>query len=148
MLRVYTASKLQHAEMWESICANNSDFIFHARWLKHVTTLKTEDSPENARNFWLQDIEDVKTADAVLVFGTMDEDLRGALVEAGCAIAMGIPIIVAGSSKSFGTWQYHPGVVFRADSLDQALTYLQVMNENKRSRVIWDEFFPQTKSAT
>lgn len=147
MLRVYTASKLHHAEMWESICANSSDFIFHARWLKHVTTLKTEDSPENARNFWLQDIEDVKTADAVLVFGTLDEDLRGALVEAGCAIAMGIPVIVAGTSKSFGTWQYHPGVV-RTQSLDRALEYLQEMNEKERSRVTWSEFLLQTKSAT
>lgn len=123
MIRVYTASKLRHAAMWRELCAVTAHIQAHARWLKH-STLGTPDTPEHAAEFWLQDEQDVRDADAVLVYADGDDHLRGALVEAGIAIASGVPVIVIGKHADYGTWQYHPGVT-RMDDLPSALAYLR-----------------------
>jgi nucleoside 2-deoxyribosyltransferase len=122
MIRVYTASKLKHALKWRELCANTSHVQFHARWLKH-NSLGTPDTPEHAAEFWLQDEQDVRDADAVMVYAEGDDHLRGALVEAGIAIATGVPVIVVGTHADYGTWQHHPGVQ-RADDLRHALELL------------------------
>jgi nucleoside 2-deoxyribosyltransferase len=122
MLRVYFASKLKHAAKWRDLCEENHHFIAHARWLKH-NKIATPDSPRYAREFWLQDEQDVRDADVVVVYGEEGEHLRGALVEAGIALALGIPVYVVGDHPDYGTWQYHPGVAKRV-SLDVVLAEL------------------------
>ena len=109
MIRVYTASKLHYAPLWRKINEENPHIFFHARWIKHVA-IGTPDSPENAIRFWVEDEEDVRTADAVLIYAKPGEHLRGALVEAGIALACGVQIIVVGEHPDYGTWQYHPRV--------------------------------------
>ena len=119
MNRIYFASKLKHGQKWQDLCANNQGFIAHARWLKH-NVMGTEDSAENAGEFWLQDEQDVQDADVVIVYAAPEDHLRGALVEAGIAIANNVPVIVVGEHPDYGTWQHHPGVS-RAESLTAAL---------------------------
>lgn len=55
----------------------------------------------------------------MLVYAEEGEHLRGALVEAGMAIALGKIVLVIGSHPDFGTWQHHPNVMHAAD-LDHA----------------------------
>lgn len=119
MLRIYFASKLRHAAKWRKLCAESSDFIAHARWLKH-NTLGTADTSENAREFWGQDEQDVRDADVVIVYAEAQDHLRGALVEAGIAVASGVPVIVVGDHADYGTWQYHAGVR-RVGTIHQAI---------------------------
>lgn len=109
MIRVYTASKLSSAQMWRTLHAAWPHVYFHARWLKH-NAIGTPDLQEFAPRFWLEDETDVRQADAVLVYGLPGEHLRGALVEAGMAIAFRVPVIVVGEHPDYGTWQHHPGV--------------------------------------
>lgn len=130
MLRVYTASKLKHAPMWRSLCATTPYMQAHARWLKH-SAMGTPDTPDHAAEFWLQDEQDVRDADAVLVLAEGDDHLRGALVEAGMAIAYDVPVIVVGKHADYGTWQYHPGVT-RMDDLSSALAYLKTLKPRYR----------------
>lgn len=125
MIRVYTASKMRHAARWRELCASTPHVQFHARWLKH-TAIGTPDTPEHAVEFWLQDEQDVKHADAVMLYAEGDEHLRGALVEAGMAIAYGVPVIVVGKHSDYGTWQHHPGVT-RVEDLTEALAYLKTL---------------------
>lgn len=122
MIRVYTASKLGQAPLWRKLQNEWPHVFFHARWLRHVE-LKTPDSPENAVRFWQEDEQDVKTADALLIYAAPDEHLRGALVEAGIAIASKVPVIVVGTHVDYGTWQYHPEVI-RAYDFDHAYQIL------------------------
>lgn len=129
MLRVYTASKLGAAQVWHDIQATWPEIYCHARWLKH-NKLGTPDSPEMAKSFWIEDEEDVRSADVLVVLGRQGEHLRGALVEAGIAIASGIPVIVVGEHSDYGTWQYHPGVR-RVVNLDDLHRVLIEMNEAK-----------------
>lgn len=109
MIRIYTASKLSEASFWRHMHDEWPEVYCHARWLKH-SQIGTPDSPELARRFWVEDEEDVRHADAVVVYGRDDQHLRGALVEAGIAIALRKPVFVVGTHADYGTWQYHPGV--------------------------------------
>lgn len=122
MLRIYVASKLIHAARWRALCDTTPHVQFHARWLKH-NKIGTEDSSKNATEFWREDEKDIQDADLVIVYGELGEHLRGALVEAGMAIAYGVPVFVIGSHPDYGTWQFHPGVKHH-DTLDGALKYL------------------------
>ncbi len=122
MIKVYIASKLKYAERFRILrddwIANNIDL--HARWFDHAIIGQTaEVSPEDLHIFWLVDEEDVKTSQAVIVYGNSDDKLRGALVEAGIAIGQGILTILAGNCPDFSTWQHHPCVV-HAGSLEHA----------------------------
>lgn len=117
MIRVYTASKLSRANLWRELDRDWPFVFFHARWIKH-NNVGTPDTKEHAVRFWVEDEEDVKSADVVVVWAEGNEHLRGALVEAGIAIANQIPVLVIGDHPDYGTWQFHPGVHSAADIED------------------------------
>lgn len=119
MIRIYTSSKMRHGHMWRKICDARSDVIFHARWLKHIQ-IGTPDTPTHARKFWLQDQQDVRDADVLIVYAEPEDRLRGALVEVGMALAYGVPVIVVGEHEDYGTWRWHPAIHW-ADTLHNAL---------------------------
>lgn len=127
MIRVYTASKLGQHSMWAALQRQWPRVFFHARWLRHVA-IGTPDTAEHAERFWIEDQEDVSTADALLIYAERGEHLRGALIEAGIAIASAIPVIVVGEHSDYGTWQYHP-TVMRAPTLAVAYEILCGMED-------------------
>lgn len=90
------------------------------------------DTPENAANFWKIDEADVLVSDIVLVYAVDGDVLRGALVEAGMAIAYGVPVAVVGTSESYGTWQYHP-MVKRFETLPAFLLWAEARANNVKS---------------
>lgn len=129
MIRVYTASKLTTAALWRDLEKQWPHVLFHARWLKH-NLIGTPDLPEFAPRFWKEDEIDVKTADAVLIYAKEGEHLRGALVEAGMAIAFGVPVIVVGNHPDYGTWQHHECVT-QCSTLDEARDYLKYLDDKQ-----------------
>jgi len=126
MIKVYTASKLDQAQRWKDLAKEWIEVEFTARWVSHHAGT-TPDHECFAKVFWQHDVEDVLAADVVLVFAEPHEHLRGALVEAGMAIAFGLQVIVVGTHQDYGTWQYHPAV-HRVPDLDYARTLLQTMS--------------------
>ncbi len=117
MLRVYPASKLYHYELF----LDSPQVFFQARWLLHAA-YGTKETPENARDFWLEDFTDLRNADVVIVYGKAGDDLHGALIEAGAALAFRIPVVLSGSFQ-FGSWRHHPGVWGSFDTLDEAIKH-------------------------
>jgi nucleoside 2-deoxyribosyltransferase len=107
--------------MWARYAKHYHQLHFHARWYKQVEN-SAQETPENAAKFWVEDDEDVTSADAVLVYGEGDDHLRGALVEAGMALARKIPVLIVGDYE-YGTWIYHPDVL-RFETLDDAIWHL------------------------
>lgn len=124
-MKVYTASKLAQAPRWRALAAARPDIEFTARWAAYVGWPEDDprhvaDTPENAVGFWVEDEEDVRRSDAVIVYAEPEERLRGGLVEAGMGIVLKKTVIVVGEHKDYGTWQYHP-TVRRVATLDEAL---------------------------
>lgn len=117
MIRVYTASKLHHRQRWVSLRSQWPGVTFTARWPDLEKDRPSSD--DEARSNWLKDEEDVRKADVVMVYAEDGEHLRGALIEAGMAIALGKTVLVVGDHPDFGTWQHHPRVMHAAD-LDHA----------------------------
>jgi hypothetical protein len=127
MIKVYIASKLKYAEQFRSmrLAWEMEGIDLHARWFDQaIYELEGEVSKDEFHVFWLVDEEDVKVSDALIIYGEKEDKLRGALVEAGIALAQGKMIIVIGDSPDFGTWQYHP-VVIRASSFEHAKSLLR-----------------------
>lgn len=119
-INVYIASKLRYAQRFREMRDSwKKDKIFlHARWFDHE---QHEDSAtdDDFRIFWRVDEHDVKSSNAIIVYGERNDELRGALVEAGMAMGAGILTIVVGDAPAFGTWCHHPMVV-RASTLEHA----------------------------
>lgn len=106
MLRIYTASKLRHAQKWRELRSEWPEFLFVSRWIDMPTF--QDGKPEVCREGWIVDEHDVRKSDIVMVYAQDSEDLRGALVEAGMGIALDKCLLLVGESESFGTWQHHP----------------------------------------
>ena len=110
MIKIYGASLISHARMWTDWGNKNRDIItLQSRWQANVLAGATEE-PANARVFWWDDESDVLDSDVLVVYAADGDTLRGALVEAGMAIAYDKPVYITGDSRSYGTWQYHPSV--------------------------------------
>lgn len=127
MIKVYTASKLKHAAMWQGAYSQFRYIHFVARW--PFLTGMVEDSAENAAKFWEDDFRDVKESDIVLLYAQPEDKLRGALIEAGYGLARGKAVWCVGTSEDFGTWQWHTSVK-RFTDLQVALNELNT--EGKR----------------
>lgn len=133
MIKIYTASKLCHYMKWRKLRKQYPKLHFNARWVEqehlqaeinaqaamHDSTLPND----IATQVWIEDIDDVMEADYCLVYAEDGEHLRGALVEAGAAIAAGKGVIVVGDHLDYGTWQYHPRVA-RVATIEDAIQYI------------------------
>jgi len=113
--KVYTASKLHHHVLWKSLRANRDwDFVeWTASWID-VPQIQNELDGEPVElsvysGAWSQNIWDVRRSDFLLLYAGRENALRGALIEAGCAIGNGIQVLAVGVSPD-NTWLHHPGV--------------------------------------
>lgn len=109
---------MHHAEEWRKLY-NNPTIHIVSRWPFLEPFI--EPTPENASRFWQDDMADVRACHAMIVYALDDEHLRGALVEAGAAMALGRMIVVVGDHVDYGSWQHHPNVV-KAQSLEAAIS--------------------------
>jgi hypothetical protein len=117
MPRVYIASCVRHAELWRAI-HTTPDIHFVSRWPFLEPFIDPD--PANSRKIWLDDMADVRGCHALIVYAVEGDHLRGALVEAGAALALGRMVIVVGEHPDYGSWQYHPNVTHVA-TLENAL---------------------------
>lgn len=135
MIRVYTASQTRHYETWIRLWSEWTEVQFTSSW-PFMFSAGVPESPENASRFWYKDLQEVKGSDVVLVYAEPRDTLRGALIEAGCALGLGKRVICVGENPGFGTWQYHPSV-FQVVDLEEARAVL----------TRWTFFFKEKRDA-
>ena len=133
-LKIYTASTISDAPRWQALREQWSEVIFTARWpFLHIGQIPDEHF--YAKVFWQHDLEDITMADGVLLWTEQATDkdpkepwskLRGALVEAGMALAQGKFVILIGEHPDYGTWQYHP-LCYKVPSFNEARTLLECL---------------------
>lgn len=128
-LRVYIASKFRHGRRWRELDWWEQ-FELTSRWVTHYHD-QVPDDPQFAKLGWLHDVEDVQRSDVLVLFGGEQDRLVGGLVEAGVALASGLPVVLVGESPDWGTWQHHPSV-HKVGSLAEARTLLQLMASQPR----------------
>jgi len=120
--RVYCASTLPHANTWSAFTQTHSDkATFTSSWYNNITP--NSETPENARIFWPENIQKLRDSQAILAIVEEKDVLRGALIEIGAGLVLGLPIYIVGNRSNFSlsTWQWHPSVRFFSN-LEEALS--------------------------
>jgi len=98
-MKIYTASKIWHAPLWQSL-RDSELFTVTARWIDYCDG----DHPivDDKPTLWQHCLEDVTSADAVILYcGAPDEQQRGAVMEAGHAIGQGKPVYCVNTCETF-----------------------------------------------
>lgn len=122
--RVYIASKMHHAEQWRELY-KRADIHLVSRWPFLEPFVEPEAA--NAQFFWQDDMADVRACHVLFVYALEGEHLRGALVEAGAALALGKLVIVIGAPHpDYGTWMHHPNVK-AVDTIDAAIDLVRTL---------------------
>ena len=99
---VYIASKTKHAWRWRELRENGYPVI--STWIDESGAGETSDFAD----LWLRCVHEASHCDALILYREPDEILKGAWVEAGAALACGIPVFSVGC-EAF-SFVNHPGV--------------------------------------
>jgi hypothetical protein len=114
---------MEQRERWKKLRVTERGI----EWTAHWPNIECGSNPDDSKMFWQRDLYDISHSDFVLVYAETEfEQLRGALVEAGIAIGLGVRVIVVGESHCYGTWQYHPQCL-RATSIEHACWIMKVL---------------------
>lgn len=130
--KVYGASKMTHRQFWKDLRESEPDI----EWTAHWPDMECEDTPDLCKFFWTKDHVDIARSDFVLCYAGpgANDQLRGALIEAGIAIGLGKRVVIIDEYRYtagiYGTWQYHPQVL-RAESLKQALWMMKALTKEE-----------------
>lgn len=87
---IYMASKVRHAVTWK---------MLRSAGLPIVSTWIDEAGPgesKSLRDLWRRCIAEASSAEVVIVYRLTDEELKGAWVEVGAAVAVGVPVYAVG----------------------------------------------------
>lgn len=124
--KVYTASKLRHAQLWRDMRLGRLHFCdFTASWIDvpDITNTDISCSPDVLRAAWTLNIKEVMASEFLLVYCPHDDEtiLQGVLVEVGASLASGGHVIFVGDTT--GTWVAHPRVL-QVRWFDDAISFL------------------------
>lgn len=116
MRKFYIASKTVHGPRWRRLRDAGHEII--STWIDEAEVGATSDWAD----LWVRCVCEAASADALLLYREPGEFLKGALVEAGAALASGKIVYAVGcEGQSFTN---HPLVV-KCSSLDDALQILR-----------------------
>lgn len=131
-VKIYVASKTCHAKMWKDYRYKGLPII--SSWIDEAG----EGESSNLSDLWVRiDNEIAHATDMLLYANSQDFPLKGALVEAGMAIAHKIPIHVVldkvevetRSKRPIGSWVLHPNITVYK-SLEHAIEAIMKPQQN------------------
>ena len=104
MTTFYVASKVSHAEMWRRV-ALETEIRIVSTWINEAGEGQTADYSELAQRC----ISEISSASAFILYCELGEVLKGAMIEAGVALAMGVPVYCVGTCDSLSrVFSAHP----------------------------------------
>lgn len=116
-LKIYTASKTKHADKWKALRDQGYNVI--STWIDEAGPGETSDFYD----LWERCIEESSHCDVLLIYREPGEELKGAWVELGSAIASGALVIAVGIEE-FSISKYD---IILCKSLDEAVSTIDKM---------------------
>ena len=116
--RVYAASRTARSTMWKSLRASGENIV--STWIDQASPSETSDLSE----VWVRIIDEIAHSDYMILYVEPgDFPLKGAFVETGAALALGLLVVVVAPGMNFdppsyrpiGSWIKHPNVTFCKD---------------------------------
>ena len=120
---IYLASKAVHGARWREMRASGLPIV--SSWIDESEVGATGDWGD----LWDRCIREASRSRAILLYVEDDENLKGALVEAGAGLACGVPVHVVCPPSFTHTFLRHP-LVRRHAGIGEAL--LMIAKENAR----------------
>lgn len=102
-IKVYIASKVKHAARWRQWRDNRTTIEIISTWIDEAEAGQTRDYSE----LWQRCISEAVEADCLVLYHEEGEELKGALVEVGAALAVGNRVYVCCKKDVFGSWVSH-----------------------------------------
>ncbi|MHA6684444.1 hypothetical protein [Mesorhizobium sp. A556] len=90
---IYTASKTAHASKWRELRA--AGLPINSTWIDEAG----EGETKCFESLWSRCISEASKATAVLLYREPGEVLKGAFIEAGAALACGVPVHAVGCEE-------------------------------------------------
>lgn len=97
IMKIYITSKTKHAGRWRELRAAGVNII--STWIDEAGAGQSRDLSDLATRC----INEAKSADRLILYCESSDVLKGALIEAGAALAAGVPVFVVGSAASLQT---------------------------------------------
>lgn len=99
---IYVASKTRHAEMWRLLRLHMK---INSTWIDEAGVGQTASYSElSERCLW-----EIRNSSALVLYCEPGEILKGAIIEAGAALALGIPVYCVGECVSLSrVFRAHP----------------------------------------
>jgi len=112
MKTFYTASKVKHAPLWLSL--RKHGYTITATWIDEAGEGQTADYAELAERC----LNEIKASDFLLLYCKPGQLLKGALIEAGAALALDKEVRCVGNChtisrvfKSHPLWKRYPNIL-------------------------------------
>lgn len=112
MSGIYIASKAKWGPRWQQLRRAGVPII--STWIDESGVGETTDFPD----LWDRCIREASSCSALIYFQMTGEEMKGALVEVGAALAAGKPVFIA--EAFVGSWLHHP-LVHVCDGLEGAI---------------------------
>jgi hypothetical protein len=127
-MKIYTASKLRHVELWRTVRVEWTDLEFTSTWVDLVTTEDADKlvDPDTHAVGWRGNVIDVLRSNRLLFYHREGEAHQGTFVEVGVALAAKIPVhVVSNALHELNSWIYYPSVFLE----DELQPFLQRMSD-------------------
>jgi nucleoside 2-deoxyribosyltransferase len=124
---VYTASKPRHARMWRAMRKAGLNVI--ATWINY----KDDTEVSDWEKLWIDCANEAAAADITLVYVEKGDELRGAYVEMGIAMASGKTVFLANPDGVRVTDAVHHPRVTEFHSLEEALDAIEQFGQMRES---------------
>lgn len=128
--KIYGASKTNLYNNWLQFARDRPDIELVSRWPSVVAMRNGQDCDQDGNEAfqakcWIVDFQDIQRCDALIMITPpiISDHLRGALVEAGYALALGKPVYTVGQHPDLGTWSTHP-MVKKFETVPEATNYI------------------------
>lgn len=113
-MSIYIASKTKHAAQWKWLREQGVKII--STWIDEAAPGQTQDYTD----LWNRCLAEAQQATCLILFkGNDTEQLKGAFIEAGAALAAGRPVLAVGFDDT-ATFLHHP-LVERLSSIEDAV---------------------------
>lgn len=113
-INVYLASKTAHAWRWKDLRGHwaRSRITIYSSWINEAGPGESK----SMRNLWYRCVNEACFADVLIAYREKDEELKGALVEIGAALAHDVPVFLVGDwPKEKFSFLHHPHVFIGYD---------------------------------
>lgn len=123
-MRIYVASKAEYAANWRVCRVAGLNII--STWID--TDVDLMSSEKEVTDLWNRRVLEISSSDVLIVYKAPEETLQSVLVEVGCALAFGKPVLAVGCDDMSFTW--HP-LVTKCPDLEAALKMIKTLEGNR-----------------